>query len=189
MSRYQMVTTRFGTAALGFDPDPFRLLEIKLPTDDLDALCQPMAERGWQLDHSDPSALAVADRLINYFNGEPIRTPWQIMDLSPFTRSQQSVYRTVAAIPYGRTASYGEVARRAGLPRAARFVGTTMANNRYPVLIPCHRVIKSNGSPGLFGGGEALKVRMLQLEADSPKSFSSLTNRSDPRFGKFSRYQ
>jgi methylated-DNA-[protein]-cysteine S-methyltransferase len=53
----------------------------------------------------------------------------------------------------------------AGLPRAARFVGTTMASNPYPVLIPCHRVIRSDGSPGLFGGGEALKVRMLALEA------------------------
>ena len=167
MSRYQIVTTPFGYAAIAFEPDPFGLLEIKLPTEDLDLLCQSMDERRWQLDHADPDALAVAERLIRYFNGESIRTPWQMMDLSPFTRSQQVVYRTVAAIPYGHTASYGEVARRAGLPRAARFVGSTMANNRYPVLIPCHRVIKSNGSPGLFGGGTALKVRMLQLEADS----------------------
>ena len=79
------------------------------------------------------------------------------MDLSRFTPSQQSVYRTVAKIPYGETASYGQVARMAGLPRAARFVGTTMAKNVYPVFIPCHRVIKSDGSPGLFGGGRALE--------------------------------
>jgi methylated-DNA-[protein]-cysteine S-methyltransferase len=53
----------------------------------------------------------------------------------------------------------------AGMPRAARFVGNTMANNRYPVFIPCHRVIKSDGSPGGFGGGTALKEKMLALES------------------------
>lgn len=89
------------------------------------------------------------------------------MDLSPYTSAQQTVYRTVAKIPYGQTASYGDVARMAGLPRAARFVGTTMANNRYPVFIPCHRVIKSDGSAGGFGGGSALKERMLALETVS----------------------
>jgi methylated-DNA-[protein]-cysteine S-methyltransferase len=86
------------------------------------------------------------------------------MDLSRFTTAQQAVYRTVATIPYGQTASYGQVARMAGVPNAARFVGTTMANNPYPVFIPCHRVIRSDGTPGLFGGGEPLKARMLALE-------------------------
>jgi methylated-DNA-[protein]-cysteine S-methyltransferase len=70
----------------------------------------------------------------------------------------------VADIPYGETASYGQVARLSNLPRAARFVGTTMAKNPYPVFIPCHRVIRSDGSIGKFGGGSALKKKMLSLE-------------------------
>ena len=122
--------------------------------------------------HVHPSSVNVlekrfANRLVRYFKGERIQTPWPVMDLSPFTAAQQTVYRNVTTIPYGQTASYGQIARMAGLPRAARFVGTTMANNRYPVLIPCHRVIKSDGSPGGFGGGTTLKERMLALETVS----------------------
>ena len=164
MSRYRIVKTDFGFAAAAFSANPCRLLEIKLPQVDLDMLCLPFDDRGWQIDDRHPKANAIADALVRYFNGQAVQTPWSIMDLSPFTTAQQTVYRTVATIPYGRTASYGQVARLAGMPRAARFVGNTMANNRYPVFIPCHRVIKGDGSPGGFGGGTALKEKMLAME-------------------------
>jgi methylated-DNA-[protein]-cysteine S-methyltransferase len=165
MSHYRIVETAFGYAVAAFEPDPFRILEIRLPQADPKAASQPFDERLWQIDREHPLASAVVRDLAGYFNGNGVDIPWQWMDLSRFTPSQQAVYRAVAGIPYGGTASYGQVARMAGLPRAARFVGTTMASNPYPVLIPCHRVIRSDGSPGLFGGGEALKVRMLALEA------------------------
>jgi len=164
MNRYQIVETAFGYSAVAFSAEPFKLVEIKLPTSDLDALCRPFDEAYWRIDNNHPKVLKVGDTLVRYFNGEQIDIPWPMMDLSHFTTAQQAVYRTVATIPYGETASYGQVARMAGVPRAARFVGTTMANNAYPVLIPCHRVIRSDGSPGLFGGGEPLKARMLALE-------------------------
>jgi methylated-DNA-[protein]-cysteine S-methyltransferase len=169
MSHYRIAETAFGYAAVAFEPDPFRLLEIRLPQADFNAANQPFDERSWPIDREHPRASSVARDLIDYFDGNVIDIPWQWMDLGRFTPSQQAVYRAVAAIPYGETASYGQVARMAGLPRAARFVGTTMAHNPYPVLIPCHRVIRSDGSPGLFGGGEALKVRMLALEAANQK--------------------
>jgi len=167
MNHYQIVETAFGYGAVAFSVEPFRLFEIKLPQADIHSLCQPYDEQFWQIDNHHPEASAIAATLVRYFDGEPIDIPWPVMDLSRFTPSQQVVYRTVANIPYGETASYGQVARLAGLPRAARFVGTTMAKNAYPVFIPCHRVIKSDGSPGLFGGGEPLKARMLALEAGS----------------------
>ena len=167
MNRYQIVETVFGYGAVAFSVEPFRLLEIKLPQADIHSLCQPYDERFWQIDNHHPAASPIAATLVRYFDGEPIDIPWPVMDLSRFTSSQQAVYLTVANIPYGETASYGQVARLAGLPRAARFVGTTMAKNAYPVFIPCHRVIKSDGSLGGFGGGEPLKARMLALEADS----------------------
>ena len=152
---------------MAFSVKLFRLPEIKLPQADIQTLCRPFDEHFWQIDHNHSQAAAIAATLVRYFAGEPIDIPWTAMDFSRFTPSQQAVYRKVATIPYGETRSYGQVARMAGVPRAARFVGTTMANNPFPVLIPCHRVIRSNGSPGLFGGGEALKERMLALEAAS----------------------
>ncbi|MBC2712387.1 MAG: MGMT family protein [Desulfosarcina sp.] len=167
MNRYQIVETAFGYGAVAFSVEPFRLLEIKLPQTDIHALCQAFDDAFWLIDSSNPKASKIADILVCYFNGEPIDIPWPVMDLAGFTPSQQAVYRTVAKIPYGETASYGQVARMAGVPRAARFVGTTMANNPYPVFIPCHRVVKSDGFPGRFGGGTALKVKMLVLESAS----------------------
>jgi methylated-DNA-[protein]-cysteine S-methyltransferase len=152
---------------VAFRDRPFGLLEVRLPSSNLDAICQPFDERGWPIDPHHPDAAAIANTLVRYFDGERIDMPWPVMDLSRFTVSQQAVYRAVATIPYGHTASYGQVAAMAGLPRAARFVGTTMAKNAYPVFIPCHRVIKSDGSPGGFGGGmhaTDLKRRMLALE-------------------------
>ena len=167
MSHYQLVETVFGFAALAFSYNPFRLLAVELPRDTPDAVCHEFDAKRWRMDNRHADAHRIANRLARYFAGEPVDTPWPVMDLSRFTPAQQAVYRAVATIPYGRTASYGQVALMAGLPRAARFVGTTMAHNAYPVFIPCHRVIKSDGSIGGFGGGRIgvdLKRRMLALE-------------------------
>jgi len=61
--------------------------------------------------------------------------------------------------------SYRDIAVAVGRPRAYRFVGTTLANNPFPILIPCHRVIRSDGSFGLFGGGSDMKRKLIELEA------------------------
>jgi len=73
-------------------------------------------------------------------------------------------------VGYGRTLSYRQLAAEAGSPRAARAAGSAMASNPLPFLIPCHRVIRSDGSPGQYGGSPALKVRLLEME----KSFFAL---------------
>ncbi len=167
ISYYRVFETAFGLAAIAFKDKPFALIEVKLPCDRPDTLWHPFEDHGYRPDTVHSLATAIADTLVGYFDGRTIDTPWNLMDLSRFTPSQQAIYRQVAAIPYGHTASYGQVAAMAGFPRAARFVGTTMAKNAYPVLIPCHRVIKSDGSIGGFGGGSHaidLKRRMLALE-------------------------
>jgi methylated-DNA-[protein]-cysteine S-methyltransferase len=89
------------------------------------------------------------------------------LDLAPLTPFQRRVIKGCRAIPYGQTRSYGELARRAGSPGAARAVGNTMAQNRFSVLVPCHRVINADGSLGPFGepGGRELKRRMLARES------------------------
>ena len=75
------------------------------------------------------------------------------------------VLRATLRIPYGETLSYGQLALEVGAPRAARAVGTALSHNPVPLLIPCHRVIRSDGAPGEWGtGGAALKRRLLQRE-------------------------
>jgi len=85
------------------------------------------------------------------------------LDLAALPRFQKKVLLAARRIPYGRTATYGEVAARAGRPCAARSVGQAMARNPVPLAVPCHRVVAAGGLGG-FGGGAALKRRLLALE-------------------------
>ena len=84
----------------------------------------------------------------------------------------RSVWNALLAIPYGETASYKQIAEAVGNPRAVRAVG--MANNRnpIPILIPCHRVIGSNGELVGYAGGLDLKAALLALEHDRPSGGS-----------------
>ena len=70
-------------------------------------------------------------------------------------------------IPYGRTATYTDVAAAAGSPRAVRAVGTACAMNPLPLVVPCHRVVRSDGTPGQYAGGAEVKRRLLALERQS----------------------
>jgi methylated-DNA-[protein]-cysteine S-methyltransferase len=74
------------------------------------------------------------------------------------------VWRALAAIPYGSTISYAELARRIGNPRATRAVGLANGANPLPIVLPCHRVIGADGSLTGFGGGLAIKRQLLALE-------------------------
>lgn len=75
------------------------------------------------------------------------------------------VQRALRQIPYGETESYGNLAARLQRPGAARAVGTACGKNPLPLFAPCHRVIRAGGEIGLYGGGEALKRALLELEA------------------------
>ncbi|UCD31652.1 MAG: methylated-DNA--[protein]-cysteine S-methyltransferase [Desulfobacterales bacterium] len=77
----------------------------------------------------------------------------------------------IGDIPYGQLKSYKEIAAAIQRPRAYRFVGSTLAINPYPILIPCHRVIRSDSSFGRFGGGAELKRKLIEMEARYNSSF------------------
>jgi methylated-DNA-[protein]-cysteine S-methyltransferase len=74
------------------------------------------------------------------------------------------VLHQVARIPYGKTLSYGEVARKAGNPRAVRAAGTACGRNPVPLIVPCHRVVQASGKLGDYGGGPEMKRALLSLE-------------------------
>jgi O-6-methylguanine DNA methyltransferase len=106
------------------------------------------------------------DRLQEFAAGRPVDfsdVPLDVESLAPF---QKQVVRHCRAIPYGQTRSYGELAALAGSPRAARAVGTAMAHTSFGLIVPCHRVINANGSPGSYGTpeGTRTKRRLLDLE-------------------------
>ena len=88
------------------------------------------------------------------------------IDCSHLTPFEQRVVEQCRRIPYGQTLSYGQLAARAGVPGAARAVGNVMAGNRYPLVVPCHRVIHASGSVGRFTcpGGQSMKMQLLMQE-------------------------
>jgi methylated-DNA-[protein]-cysteine S-methyltransferase len=81
------------------------------------------------------------------------------------TEFQLLVWRNLQKIPYGETVSYGQLAKRIGSPDAARAVGLANGSNPIPIIVPCHRVIGSNGDLTGFGGGLPLKKKLLALES------------------------
>lgn len=80
------------------------------------------------------------------------------------TPFQQTVWKELCRIPYGQTISYGDLARRIGNPNASRAVGLANGSNPIPIIIPCHRVIGSNGKLTGYGGGLQIKEKLLALE-------------------------
>lgn len=107
-------------------------------------------------------------RLEHYGLGKPVAFDDFEIDLPESTEFQSRVRKATRSIPYGEKRSYGELAQLAGYPRAARAVGSVMAGNRLPILIPCHRVIASAGKLGGFSAphGIDLKSRLLAMEAE-----------------------
>jgi methylated-DNA-[protein]-cysteine S-methyltransferase len=151
---YTYLESPIGTLLLAGDADG--LQQILFPTNGLPAVPDPE----WQ---ENPSALAgVIGQLRNYFAGE-----LEAFDLSlapngtPF---QQRVWSELQKIPYGETISYGELARRIGNSNASRAVGLANGSNPIPIVIPCHRVIGSNGKLTGYGGGLPIKEKLLALE-------------------------
>jgi methylated-DNA-[protein]-cysteine S-methyltransferase len=92
--------------------------------------------------------------------------PFSIMMPEGFRKKALEI---LARVPYGTTISYGELAARAGSPQAHRAAGSACANNPLPIVIPCHRVLKSDGTLGGFGGGLPVKRRLLEIEKSTYK--------------------
>ena len=101
-----------------------------------------------------------------------LKPSWEWLDAGELTELQKSVYSATVKIPYGKLSSYKKIAQAINRPNAYRFVGATLAKNPFPILIPCHRVIRSNNTIGQFAGGKNLKIKMIELERDTVKKFN-----------------
>ena len=106
------------------------------------------------------------NRFTQFAAGEPVEFDDLDIDQTQMTPFQRSVTDSCRAIPYGETLSYGGLAAASGSPRAARAVGSVMSNNRFPLIVPCHRVVSGGGRIGGFSAprGVNLKLKLLKLE-------------------------
>jgi len=164
MISYHICPTAFGYAAILFETQPFLVRRIFLPHSHKRGLTKEIQSTGPAKPGQTMAVLDMCKDMKVYFEGAPLKTPWKFLDLGGLTPLQRSVLEAVASVPHGQVRSYGKIAAQVGHPRACRFVGTTVAQNRFPVFIPCHRIVRADGSLGGFGGGTELKKRMLSLE-------------------------
>lgn len=147
-----------GTLVL--EGDGRALTRLRLPGEPKPARGQA-GEGAQRIRDPQPFAAAIA-QLDEYFAGARRRFD---LPLAPAgTPFQLKVWRELRKIPYGRTISYATLARRAGNEAACRAVGAANGRNPLPIIVPCHRVIGSDGSLTGFGGGLAAKRKLLELE-------------------------
>ncbi|MGC4086360.1 MAG: methylated-DNA--[protein]-cysteine S-methyltransferase [Polyangiaceae bacterium] len=132
---------------------------------------------------------AAIDAIVALLSGEPRDLLEVELDMRGVPDFQQRVYVAARQILPGRTLTYGEVARRLGVPGAARAVGQALGRNPFAVIVPCHRVLAAGGNVGGFSanGGAATKLRMLAIEGVRLPSRAEPTQLGSAQPGLFDR--
>jgi len=162
---------KFDMTYYTYAPSPFGDLLLLSDGEALTGLFLPSHKHGpggvsddWERDDELPVLKATSAQLADYFAGTladfdiPVR-----LDGTPF---QRAVWNELTKIPNGTTISYGELARRVGNPKASRAVGLANGRNPVSIIVPCHRVVGSNGSLTGYGGGIDRKRALLQHETE-----------------------
>jgi methylated-DNA-[protein]-cysteine S-methyltransferase len=161
---YATTDSPFGTLLLARTPRG--LVRLGLPGDDPEELLADLAGRISPRVLESPARLDEERReLDDYFAGRrhefELPIDWQLSH-GFLLRARQGI----AAIPYGETRTYTDLARAAGNERAVRAAGSACSRNPIPLVVPCHRVLRSDGSFGGYAGGVAMKERLLRMERD-----------------------
>jgi methylated-DNA-[protein]-cysteine S-methyltransferase len=141
------------------------IVRTVLPAGDADEALEDLARTVSRriLRASTPAIAAARRELDEYFDGR--RRSFDVpLDWTLTAGFRREVLRATAQIPYGRTSSYRGVATAAGSPGAVRAAGSALANNPLPILVPCHRVLRTDGGLGQYRGGQAAKTQLLTLE-------------------------
>jgi methylated-DNA-[protein]-cysteine S-methyltransferase len=164
-----LLDVAYATADSPFGPllvavTPRGLVKISLPNHDPDEALEDLAARISPRVLEAPARLDDVRRQLDlYFEGEltafDLPLDWRLSQ-----GFRRRALRAIDRIPYGRTRSYTEIARSAGNERAVRAAGTACGANPIPIVVPCHRVLRSGGGLGGYGGGLAMKEALLELE-------------------------
>jgi methylated-DNA-[protein]-cysteine S-methyltransferase len=159
---YGFADSPFGRLTVAVTPQG--LIRLDYPDRDLDETLEELASEVSPRILESPRATGPIRReLDEYFAGKRRRfsTP---VDLSPLHGFRRKVLEHTARIPYGTVSTYAEVAARAGSPRGMRAAGNSLGSNPVPIVVPCHRVLRTGGGLGGYTGGVDRKVTLLRLE-------------------------
>jgi methylated-DNA-[protein]-cysteine S-methyltransferase len=152
---------------VGLRAGPKGISRVILPQRSEALTSRALASDNGDSDCRDQDALAPwLEALVAMLSGERVEFGDWPLDMSGATPFRRRVWRTVRRIPWGQSRTYWWVAVRIGDPRAARAIGQAMGANPLPLVVPCHRVIRTGGGLGGFGGGLEMKRRLLTLEGN-----------------------
>jgi len=168
ITHYDIFETKLGWMGLLASPDGLR--RSTLPQTEPES-CALLLSQDLESAVFEPERFVdLRKRLFSYFNGNSIDFSEEVIDISDASPFLKAAWKACRRIPWGETRTYGWLAKRAGKPLAFRAAGQSMAKNRVPIIIPCHRVIASDGSLGGFDKSTShlnLKTQLLLLETGS----------------------
>ena len=163
---HELVKTRFGEAAVVWSADRQgpTIAWIFLPAPPEKTLRDIRRMFPGATTKSDETVAKLGEGLLAFTEGKAVSFDTSVLDMSRVPPYHRKVLRALVEIPRGRVRTYGAVASRTGAPGGARAAGQACAKNPFPIVFPCHRVIRSDRSLGGFGGGLKLKRALLEME-------------------------
>ncbi len=163
---FELIDSPFGTAGLVWTKRDrtFKVLQVFLPLPhgsiaEVIRQAHPGARR-----RSGATSGRIREGIARILLGRPFEYHPSILDLDACTDFQRRVLLEERKVPRGKVSTYGRIAARVGRPKGARAVGSALAANPFPLLIPCHRAVRSNGEIGGFQGGPDMKRALLEME-------------------------
>ncbi len=163
MNSLRFVTFSCAFGYIGILASVRGILSITLPHPSIEEARRQLGERVNMAEWAPESFADLSERLKAYFNGHQV-TFLDRLDIAPATSFQRQVWAATRLIPFGETRTYNWVAQQIKRPKAIRAVGQALGKNPLPIIIPCHRVIASDGKLRGFKGGLEMKGRLLRLE-------------------------
>jgi methylated-DNA-[protein]-cysteine S-methyltransferase len=157
---FEPIPSTFGELALVWTDAPGgpKVVEILLPVK------ASAVEPGTREVRTHPALAPLVESISRYLSGEDVELPTDLLDRSCCSPFQWAVLMAESSISRGFVTSYSRLAAQVGRPRAQRAVGSALARNPFPLVIPCHRTVRRDGSLGGYGGGLPMKRALLQME-------------------------
>jgi methylated-DNA-[protein]-cysteine S-methyltransferase len=164
MIRWTVFETPFGDTFLAATPKG--LVRLSWQVEDPGAEAERLREEFplWGVKRAAERLSEPAEEIVEYFCGQR-RSFTLDVDLTGVTEFQARVLEAAGEVPFGDRVSYGELARRIERPRASRAVGSALGKNPVPIVVPCHRVVRSDGTLGGYTAGTGYKEQLLELES------------------------
>jgi len=162
---YLLIPSRFGDFAILWRDTSIgpRVQRVLMPQNDVRTV--EVAKGEWGAGPSAvPAITELGDRLETFLAGHEVRFRLDLLLLKQCSEFQRRVLWAEYGIRRGWVSTYGRIARHLGIPRGAQAVGKALAHNPFPIIIPCHRAIASNGSLGGYQGGSEMKRALLEME-------------------------